>query len=294
MSAAPSSDWSKADCVGDESFWRAHFPDLTIAGPSEDFLARPLGNEAAAQASRRIAVEGYFRARDDSLVDLAQPLSAAVAQLVEMKAPPVFVFLFDEAWTAFNRQTRMIGSLLGSDYRALPDFWAWHVDPKGGEAGWRPHRDGGRKTLAEDGSPLALTVWIPLTAATPETSCMYVLPADKDPTYGAEDEMTFKIDPPAVRALPAEPGEWLCWNQAVLHWGSQTSGFADQPRISMAVEFQRGDIPLLRKARLSTRPNLGFKTRLALIAAQILNYEHMYPLTADLRALALSLASAIA
>lgn len=294
MTAAPLAEWMDAERHTDPAFWRARFPDLRINGPEEDFLARPLSNEATVRAAQRMALEGYFRDSDEGLIDLSARLSAAVSRLVEHGIPPVFIFMFDEAWAAFHRQTRMIASFLGPDYQALPDFWAWHVDPRGGEAGWSPHRDRGRISLAPDGSPLLLTVWIPLTAATPETSCMYMLPANKDPNYGGPNETTFKIDPPAVRALPGQPGDWFCWNQAVLHWGSQTSPFGAHPRISLALEFQRGDITPIRPTQLNARPNLTFRQRLVLICAQILNYQHMYPLSDPLRQLALRYAAPIA
>ena len=275
--------------LADPAFWRARFPDLTIGAPAQDFTAIPLANEPAVVAGDRMRREGYFQGSDPGLADLAAPLAEAVTELAAIGAPPVFIFLFDQAWAAFNRQTRMIASLLGPDYQVLPDFWAWHVDPKGGEAGWRPHRDRGFRSLAPDKTPLSLTVWIPLTPATPDASCMYVLPADRDPTYGTERDGQYQIDLPAIRALPVAPGDWLCWNQAVLHWGSQSSSFAASPRVSMALEFQRGTMPPLNQPLLGTLPEPDFEFRLKLICKQILQYAHMYPLSPELAAVATKL-----
>ena len=91
---------------------------------------------------------------------------------------------------------------------------------------------------------------------------------------------------PDIRALPADPGEFLCWNQAVLHWGARSSRHADGPRLSMALEFQRGDVPPFGEPLTAPDEPLAFERRLKLVALQILHYDHMYPLAPDLRAAA--------
>jgi hypothetical protein len=84
------------------------------------------------------------------------------------------------------------------------------------------------------------------------------------------------IAPHLGRALPAKPGDFLVWNQAVLHWGSLSSEFAEAPRISMALEFQRGDIAPFREPLLDHETLPTFSERVRLIAMQILQYTHMY------------------
>jgi hypothetical protein len=265
--------------VRDEAFWRETFPELTIFGRLQgEFHVNQLRNEPAVRAAQRMRLEGYFQAHDPELVDLAARLSAAISRCVELGIPPVFIFLFDEAWAAFIRQHQMIASFLGPDYQVLPDFWAWHIDPKASQAGWRPHRDKGRMSLASDGSPLSLTMWAPLTEASPLNGCMYMLPANRDPAYGTETENEWQIDYPSIRALPSAPGDFFIWNQAVLHWGAQSSPFAEKPRMSMALEFQRADAPAFNQPLLGTVAVLNFSSRLALVAKQILQYRHMYPL----------------
>ncbi|WP_341703392.1 phytanoyl-CoA dioxygenase family protein [Ferrovibrio sp.] len=270
-----------------EDFWRGMFPELTIRGRlAGTFRVRALRNEPAMRAAQRMRLEGYFQEHDEELADLAGRLSRAIERCVARKIPPVFVFLFDEAWAVFYRQHPLLEMFLGAGYQVLPDFWAWHVDPGAGEAGWRPHRDKGRRALAADGSPLSLTMWVPLTEASPLNGCMYILPANRDPVYGTADEAVQRIDFPAVRALPGLPGDFFIWNQAVLHWGAQSSPFAERPRMSMALEFQRGDIAPFNEPLLGTMPLLSFENRLRLVAKQILQYAHMYPLSPEMQALA--------
>jgi hypothetical protein len=179
----------------------------------------------------------------------------------------------------------VIGHFLGADYKMLPDFWAWHVDPRKAESGWGPHVDRLRHNpLAPDGTPLSLTCWIPLSNADPLNSCMYVVPAFLDPFYRRHMERQANPRPETIRALPAKPGDYLIWNQAVLHWGSPSSEFAESPRMSMAIEFQRGDISPFNAPLLDRIPN--FERRLNLLAKQILQYRHMYHFTEELVALA--------
>jgi hypothetical protein len=117
-------------------------------------------------------------------------------------------------------------------------------------------------------------------------SCIYVVPAHLDPTYGTPRDKEHIAPMYAVRALPAKPGDYMCWNQAIFHWGSPSSEFSTQPRISMALEFQRGDIGEFNSPLLDSEPFPDFTFRLQLIAKQILQYQHMYGFSQELRNLA--------
>jgi Phytanoyl-CoA dioxygenase (PhyH) len=276
------------DALVDEAFWRASFPALSIgrADPGESAPA----DSRFATAPDRLTREGYFQGRDEVLGHHAPRLADAVERCVSMGIPPAFVFLFDEAWECFGRLRPLARALLGDGYLWLPDFWAWHVSAARDESGWRPHRDRGRSALRADGAPISLTLWIPLTDATPDTSCIYAVPADRDPTYATPDEDHWQIDLPNIRALPALPGEFLCWNQALLHWGSRASPCSPRPRMSMALECQRGDAPPFNTPLLSPRASLSFTQRLTLVVKQVLQYRHMVAVPLDLDALAKRLA----
>jgi len=279
--------------LGTEAYWRRHFPKLSIGqrltpALRDRILTRRARDDEIALLDERMAVDGYIQGRDNTLAKNAPLLAAAVKTCKALEVPPTFLFVFDEVWECFYSLNAMLSHFLG-DYRLLPDFWVWHVDPSHEEAGWAPHRDKGRVSLGPDGRPLSLTVWIPLSVATPLTSCMYVLPKGRDPVYGTEQEYEFQIDPPAVRALPGGPGDWFCWNQALLHWGSVSSRFADQPRISMALELQRADVKPFNQPLLPPFSSLDFPSRLLLIAKQILQYRHMYRVHPDIEAYAQSI-----
>ena len=112
---------------------------------------------------------------------------------------------------------------------------------------------------------------------------MYIVPAHRDKNYGTAQDKEWKFDYADIRALPGQPGSVFVWNQAVLHWGSRTSEFSDQVRISAAFEFQRGDVQPFNQPLLDPHALPTFDARLKLIAKQILQYEHMYPLTPEMK-----------
>ncbi|HEY2227727.1 MAG TPA: phytanoyl-CoA dioxygenase family protein [Xanthobacteraceae bacterium] len=231
------------------------------------------------------AHDGYLQGRVDWGMDL-RLMADTVRSLAAANLSPLFGLLYDEFWYPFFKLHRLIGTLLGGPYGLLPDFWILNVDPKKSEAGWRPHRDKGRRALFDDGSPKSLTVWIPLSAATPLNGCLYVVPAQQDPTYGTPNETEMKFEHQAIRALPGNPGDFIVWNQALFHWGGRTSPAAAESRVSMAFQFQRADAPAFDAPLLDPLHVPPFATRLRLIARQLYRYRHMYELDPELIPLA--------
>lgn len=282
-SPTPSSTISFAELC-DKKFWQAQFPNLTMEATASKSVTKP--HQDLERITARMLKDGYFGDSDAIIFRHTNAIAEGVKRCVAMGLPPVFVFLFDEPWECYHRLKPVLSHLLGDDYKLLPDFWAWHVDPQKAQSGWTPHRDKGYWSLAPDGSPLSLTVWMPLSDANPMNSCIYMVPAHLDPTYGTKRDAEHSMPPYAIRALPAKPGDYLCWNQAVLHWGSPSSEFATAPRISMALEFQRSNIGEFNSPLLPSDPYPDFNFRLRLIAKQILQYQHMYGFSQELRDLA--------
>jgi hypothetical protein len=281
--------FSLADITKRET-WHAIAPGMHIEDQALRESARPIAIDAARAIAAReqLLLDGYIQETGFSFsVDLAR-LAGAVRALSREGLSPVFAFLFDEFWLPYCQLDALFREILGS-YAMLPDFWIWNVDPKNGDAGWTPHRDKGAATLRPDGMPNSITAWIPLTDATPLNSCMYIVPARHDPTYGTNREGEWRFDLPSVRALPAKPGDVLIWNQAVLHWGSKSSPLGKESRISMAIEFQRGDVPPINPPLLKPCVLLPFDQRLKLIARQVLQYRHMYKVAPDLEQMMLKL-----
>jgi hypothetical protein len=262
----------------DERFWRHQVPSLVMG---ERLSARAAPAPLAAPLERSLAslaTEGYFTDACATLGELAPRIREAVERLHAVGLPGVFVFLFDEPWECYYALDPMLRAVLGGGYRMMPNFWVWHIDPKAGEAGWDAHRDRGRIALDQHGAPLALTTWVPLSTASIDNGCIHVVPANEDPLYATDAELDW-IDPPEhARALPVSPGEYLCWNQALLHWGGKSRPTATEPRISMAFEFQRGDVPPFSTAMIEPLRNPTFDARLRLVAEQLLRYGDLHAL----------------
>jgi ectoine hydroxylase-related dioxygenase (phytanoyl-CoA dioxygenase family) len=221
--------------------------------------------------------EGYFQGSANWGLDL-RLMADTVRALSAEGLSPVFAYLYDEFWYPFLELHRLYETLLGGRYCLLPDFWVWNVDPKKSESGWAPHRDKGRAALREDGSPKSLTTWIPLSPSTPLNGCIYIVPAQHDPAYGTANEKQRSFEYQGIRALPGQPGDFFIWNQAVMHWGGRASPRAPESRVSMAFEFQRSDVRPFNNPLIDSLRVLSFEARLQLIAKQIYQYQHMYPL----------------
>jgi len=269
----------EADQFSKREFWRSFAPGLHIEDRSlfEDVAyveLSPAGHEGLTAQFRH---EGYLQGSADWGLD-AKLMAETVRSLSAASLSPLFAFLYDEFWYPFFKLHPLYAALLGGKYCLLPNFWIWNVDPKNGDAGWKPHRDRGRSALFEDGTPKSLTTWIPFSPATPLNGCMYVVPAQHDPTYAKADEAAMKFEPQSIRALPGNPGDFFMWNQALYHWGSKTSPWATESRVSISLELQRADVPPFNAPLMDPLHMLSFEARLHLIAKQMIRYQHMYQL----------------
>jgi hypothetical protein len=280
--------------VAQLTFWSALAPRLHVNDHSY-LLGQGVMqiDDAAMQALRELMrTEGYFQLPPQEWGLPINEMADLVRALDERGLPLPFAFMYDEFWCLYLRLHRILEGLLGPGYLRLPDFWTWLVDPRRGQSGWSPHRDKGHWSLFADRSPKAVTVWIPLTEATTLNGCMYLVPADRDPTYGTPEDNQWKHKPSDIRALPAPAGSVFCWSQAVLHWGSRSSPRAADVRISVAFEFQSAAVEPFNQPLTSPMSVPDLQFRLQLIGKQILQYKHMYPLSPEVEAFATRLCGA--
>lgn len=281
------------DTLSTKAFWQGLAPDLHVEDHS--FLTSQsfwnLDQNSVDILKTLIRVEGYFHLPPQQWDLPIARMAALVKELDSRGLPLPFAYMYDEFWCLFFRLHKLVEGLLGPGYLRLPDFWTWLVDPQRDESGWSPHRDKGHASLFPDGSPKAVTIWIPLTNSTTLNGCMYIVPADRDPTYGTPQEKEWHFKHADIRALPADAGSVFIWNQAVLHWGSHANRRETLPRISLAFEFQSGNVPPYNLPLTNPLEIPVFDFRLKLIGKQILQYKHMYPLSPDIEALAARLAA---
>lgn len=271
-------------------FWTGLCPQLSIDG---DATALPAAVGETDPLLVTLKREGYIRVPGALPESTVAPIRDAVSTLFRLGIPLPFAFVYDQLWLAFQGLSAFLTAALGDGYRALPDFWVWHVNPDENAAGWGPHRDRVMPTLDVDNSPHTLTVWLPFSDATPLNGCMYFLPAHRDDRFrqrrwdGADNTVVY--NPQDIRAVPATAGSLMAWNQAILHWGGRGSRLGEAPRISAAFEFQRVDRPAFNTPLLDPDRLPTFGERLGLIGKQVLQYRHMYPLGDDVAAVATSL-----
>lgn len=268
-------------------FWEDLAPDMHVFSAEYVSTINVLRTSNATREHLRALMkeEGYveLEPQDFYPVDVPQ-LVTTNERLFQAGIPLPFCFMYDEFWLLYVMLHEVIGSFLGTDYLRLPDFWSWRIDPLKEEKGWGPHRDKIFGTIGEDGLPKSLTVWIPLTDATPLNGCIYLLPANRDPTYNTFSNSSRLESLPWTsfiadfRALPVKAGSVLMWNQQVMHYGSHASKRAASPRFSIAFEFQSSDIKPLNEPLQHPLSLPTVEDRLQLIAKQILQYQHMYRL----------------
>lgn len=279
--APPRITSEKADLMCDPAFWLDFAPGFHIGGkPGKDRVK--LAAKAKDACRDKLIREGYVHMPAAGLGAPFAAMNDLFDKMVENGFPPVFSFVYDEFWNLKIQLADLLGHFMdGADYAMLPDFWAWRV--ASGQSGWAPHRDKPANSLFPDRKPKSLTVWLPLNEAHPLNGCMYVLPADRDIYYGVDNAQGFGGKLPDIRALPAQAGDVLAWTQHVFHWGSHAAdSHPYPPRMSVAFEYQRLDVPSFNRPLLEPAGMPDFESRLALIAKQVMQYRHMYAFTLDL------------
>eukprot|EP00934_Nitzschia_sp_Nitz4_P002853 Nitzschia sp. Nitz4//scaffold18_size181773//43016//44521//NITZ4_001902-RA/size181773-processed-gene-0.192-mRNA-1//1//CDS//3329539972//2843//frame0 len=221
--------------------------------------------------------------------------------------PATFVFLFDETWQLAQQSNRILEASCHPKNQFHLDLLAWCIGP--GDSGFSPHRDrqpvdapasfhhasGSDSALEEE--PKFVTHWVALSEATPQNSCLYMIPKPLDPGYVTGDVDDDK-DPlqralpdktcyQQIQALPRKTGQSLLFSHRIIHWGSHNSTTLDssQPSSSrMAISFVSSDPdfeePLLRSSTWdvstldSTLP--PFWVRLLIICAQLIIYHQRF------------------
>lgn len=287
MEAAKQDDMTPQDMAVqamNPEFWRELAPKFSIESDRDPFVVK-LTKKQEEKLTEKMDREAYVHVVQPGMKSAFEDMRDLLAVITGKGLPPVFAFAYDEFWNIHMQIRPLVKLLLGSEFSMLPDFWCWRVEP--GQSGWKPHRDKVRGSLFPDGSPKSITVWVPLSIVHPLNSCMYVLPADRDRIYYQDGSNGFESTLPDLRALPGDAGDVFAWTQRIFHWGSHSADDHDlPPRQSVAFEYQRSDVPAFNSPLLDPDIVPDFKSRMALISKQILQYTHMYDFTSELETMA--------
>ena len=274
-------------------YWNELCPALSVERISSygRLETRALQHAENQAALNHLATLGYFQLEPLFDPNLICTMRECVDRLRERGWPIVFAFMYDEFWalTRVPSIASLLASALGTGYKQAANIWTYYVPALTGAGGWQPHVD------SADPGCTRLTIWIPLTDATVENGCMYVIARDKVAKSLPSNYMdwdTIRIEEfrslmQGVKAMPASAGAVLGWDQFVIHWGARV-GRTSSPRISLAVEFvaagatPRGDVlPLMDPGSLPS-----FSQRLYAVGKGLLDYKRFEPIADRFAALA--------
>jgi hypothetical protein len=261
------------DRAREPEYWRKLNPNSSIG--KKDLAGATqidISSSIIASAKRSLILDGYFQLGPLLSGPLLGSLALGVLNIRKSGWPTPFAVVYDEYWEMFYSLGKLFSSILGEDYKQIPNFWCWYVDNE--SKGWGHYRDRPSvKTLRSDGLPDTLTVWIPLTDATVLNGCTYVIPSRFDRNFPNNLESADIGNPQNIRALPTPKGAVLGWSENIIHWDSRSSDRANEPAISISFTYQRGDvkpfeIPLFDTDKLPT-----FEERLGLIGQNVVKYQ---------------------
>jgi ectoine hydroxylase-related dioxygenase (phytanoyl-CoA dioxygenase family) len=222
-------------------YWEGLNPMLTVGDQMGSVAETSLIDERSQDSLfERLASDGYFQTEAVLPASVITAMKECVEALKQERWPAVFAFVYDEFWQVVRNRAlvQLLSRVLGPGYKQNSHIWCFYVPARDGASGWPPHMD--NFTLGN-----RVTIWIPLTDATVENGCIYVIPQQRIPEHLIN--VNFKRFNPVTgadlsallqgtRALPARAGSLLGWNSQLIHWGSRNGG-SDQPRISLSVEF---------------------------------------------------------
>ncbi|MDV7339970.1 phytanoyl-CoA dioxygenase family protein [Terasakiella sp. A23] len=273
------------DKLQDVSYWRTLNPHLSIS--EVPTFSPPLDlSERFDAISDTLHHDGYLHQSPLLPEKDIKALRTGIENLVAEGWPAAFIYVYDDVWNLFHQLNGFLSHFLGDDFGLLPHFWAWHIDKDEGGAtsGWPPHVDYPGECAFFDDFLVSLSLWIPLTDATPENGCMNILPLSRQKEYDPPIVEPTDILLQDVRCLPAKAGSLLGWRQDLWHWSGRSSRYAADPRMSLSLEFQnRAFDPLCPPLFDLTNPPEPLE-RVRMICAQFAKYDHMERVSPELEA----------
>jgi hypothetical protein len=253
-------------------FWAAIAPELTVS-PSLDVAAVArcsLDGGERGELPLRMRRDGFFVAEAVLPAEQMARLKRGVESVRARFGHEVFALLYDEFWSVLARVSSLIELVLGSGHRVVPLPYVNYVPP--GDAGFGPHRDRNDRAVTSDGLPNFVTAWISLTDAGAERACLSLLPACRDRNFPERLERLEIHDLRDVRSAPVPAGSVICFNQALLHWGTRNA--APEPRVSFAFELERASFEEAREPCIPLDAPLTFDQRLGFVGAVVGMLSH--------------------
>ncbi len=190
---------------------------------------------------------GWFRTRLAIDPALIEHCAALTQEVVSAGHPASFALVFPELWQLITHPAllELAERLLGERAFIRLNPILHYVDQQVGQ-GWPPHADGVGYHYRDPQNRLIQTLWIPLTVATPENGCMFVLSRKASQAFWESMNEEASLPAGVLRAclhgvlpLPCLPGQVIGWGGETVHFGGQYH--TGPPRISLALEAQPWD-----------------------------------------------------
>jgi hypothetical protein len=262
-------------------YWTSLCRETTIS------LTRPpAGPPEAPSPGIRAAISDYKKrghciVHDAFAMSDIERLRSAIFRVHEAGWPMIFAFIYDQFWTIIQSQqlNTFATALLGPGYQPTVSFWVNYVPAQGGSSGFPPHLDDVRP------GHHAVTCWIPLTPATPDNGCVYVVERD---SYGTPTALAGENIPilevrkilTRARALLVSPGSFIAWPNDTLHWGG--TFLRGEDRLALSYHLTSADYEnidsALRQALVPSQPLPSFARRLQWISESMLRFRTRDPL----------------
>ncbi len=294
-------------------YWREICPSLHVCDEAFQGSVRPMRGaeleDVAADARERILRDGYTKIPAASLpwkTIAHRELALACVRLMRHGWNPSFLLMYDEAWAVAHELSEVVLNATGN--RLNFDALCWHVDPYDDlgddeHTAFSPHRDrqpdDSPSTFRADGSAMYTTAWVALTDASPENSCLYVIPRRQDPGYyeGDDDDPTNADADPLrlclphkeayqhITAVPAETGSAVVFTHRVIHWGSRGTPRSVEkdgvrrptpPRVCVSFGFADDAYEPAYVDRTRNIPFPPVNSRAALVSAQMIAYHERF------------------
>ena len=260
-----------------------------------------------------LSSRGYFKlSKEDTSFPscLSELLAMGVKRIVAHGYSATSILMYDETWLFGDFTKSILEKSSESIKKSIGDWYVFYVNPSSSDVMAKylpgpPHRDrplAGSSSfrLSSDDSkppvPKYVSVWIALTSASCENSCLYLLPRQNDSGYHAEeggDAMSSVSSEGSnkgegggggfawlqnIVAQPMSQGGMLSFSHRCLHWGSNPQPNAERPRIALTMAFSEESFekPYFDHELYGSLPPLGL--RLGLLAGQQIQYEHIAPM----------------
>jgi hypothetical protein len=281
------------------SLWNRICPNLSIETTNDKKAGtNPTISSDEAERRRAKLIKDGFALVDEPLDPiLIQKLKEGITRLHEQNLPASLILLFDETWELAQSSRKVLASSSHSKNSFNFDLFAWYIEA--GDSGFSPHRDRQPSDAtatfhADDEQAKFITQWIALSDATPENSCLYVIPKPHDPGYvdgDTEEEDPLRRSLPDkesfqyIRALPRQSGQSILFTHRIIHWGSKSDPDTSHPprvAISFVCSDATYEAPLLVSPDCFTEDKTPkFATRLLLVCAQLLIYYQRLELSKE-------------